>query len=402
MNSAIIKAAIAAATTYVFKDYKRLCLMPIVLYKDKDIVNVNFRKLSSYNKYLYDSVIKSDRVELTEINLREILRDLSKEFWICLLRQHPRLALLLSEKYGVQTIWLSLTVEDWMFAISSREGFVCNALEFAKHDLFCKGLLKARPNFLRGKSINGWQKILKYRPEWVIYMDEEKWNDFNKEDFECLLKSDFFTSDKIQSYQEVLCCSFWRNCLLKAPSSVGFCEKNNGWGQLSNYNLCNLMIKQPSIIDDCMRHIKWEKMDMECWRILMETNVNGLNLLVLFDRYDVWNKLEERDWIDLLCLNAEYLRYCDKYDGWRLLSESGWMSLLDKNQRFIEKYRKICMSKESDEEILNKVKSYIEKRDRSVRRSSYFDDYVADWAEESGWNDVYGGGCEPSDFIDYD
>ena len=85
MNSAIIKAAIAAETTYVFKDYKRLCLMPIVLYKDKDIVNVNSRKLSSYNKYLYDSVIKSDRVELSEINLREILLDLSKEFWIILL-----------------------------------------------------------------------------------------------------------------------------------------------------------------------------------------------------------------------------------------------------------------------------------------------------------------------------
>lgn len=375
------------------KKYKDFYLMP----------NPYYYKLRSYNEYLYGHVIKSDRVEFSEINLRGILRDLSKEFWICLLRQNRSLALSLSEKYDVQMIWLSLTVEDWKFAIPWREAFINKTVEeFAKHDLFCQGLLKALPDFFRGKSINGWQKILKYRPEWVIYMDEEKWNDFNKEDFECLLKSDFFTSDKIQSYQEVLCRYFWLNCLSKAPSSVNFCEKNNGWGKLSNYNLCNLIIKQPSIVDDCMRHIKWEKMDMECWRILMETNVNGLNLLVLFDRYDVWNKLEERDWIDLLCLNAEYLSYCDKYDGWRLLSESGWMSLLDKNQRFIEKYRKICMSKESNEEILNKVKSYIEKRDRSIRRSSYLDDYVADWAEESGWNDVYGGGCEPSDFIDYD
>ena len=28
--------------------------------------------------------------------------------------------------------------------------------------------------------------------------------------------------------------------------------------------------------------------------------------------------------------------------------------------------------------------------------------FPPDWAEESGWNDMYGGGCDPSDFIDYD
>ena len=30
------------------------------------------------------------------------------------------------------------------------------------------------------------------------------------------------------------------------------------------------------------------------------------------------------------------------------------------------------------------------------------DNSQPDWAEESGWNDMYGGGCDPSDFIDYD
>jgi hypothetical protein len=28
--------------------------------------------------------------------------------------------------------------------------------------------------------------------------------------------------------------------------------------------------------------------------------------------------------------------------------------------------------------------------------------FPPDWAEESGWNDMYGGGCDPSDFIEYD
>ncbi len=375
-------------------------------YKDLRLMPDYHFKFSSYNEYLYDYIIKSDRVELSETNLREILRDLSKEFWICLLRQHPRLALSLSAKYGIQTIWLSLTVEDWMFAIPYREGFVRNVLEFAKHDLFCKGLLKARPNFLRGKSINGWQKILKYRPEWVIYMDEEKWDDFNKEDFECLLKSDFFTSNKIQSYPEVLCCSFWWNCLLKAPSSVGFCEKNNGWGQLSNYNLCNLMIKQSAVVKYCKNYIKWGQMDSSDWIMLLKGKIEGLNVLDICNEYNAWQMFKCSDWYELLEAQPQFSIYCDKYRGWSLFDDGYWMSLLNKHSQFIEKYRDATKSEETDDEILNKVSSYIAECDwrRKMDRYREYDySYLpADWAEESGWNDMYGGGCDPSDFIDYD
>ena len=341
------------------------------------------------------------------MRVREILRNISKEFWICLLRQNPRLALSLSAKYGIQTIWLSLTVEDWMFAIPYREGFISNTVEFAKHDLFCKGLIEARPNFLRGESIDGWQKILRYRPEWAIYMSEEEWDYFDKEDFKWLLAG----KDSCVGgfYKDWSCYKFWYNCLIKAPEFVNLCEDNKGWEKFSNYQLCDLMIKQSAVVKYCKKYIKWGQMDSSDWIMLLKEKIEGLNVLDICDEYNAWQSFKCSDWYELLEAQPQLSIYCDKYRGWSLFDDGYWMLLLNKHSQFIEKYRDVAKSRETDEEILNKVNSYIAECDRRIEMDRYreYDDSYhsyppADWAEESGWNDMYGGGCDPSDFIDYD
>lgn len=279
-----------------------------------------------------------------------------------------------------------------------------------------------------------WPYLIRHRPGLIKYMYGNEWKSFDKKDWEKLLHPHWQFLDKCISQIDAWC--FWRSCLTIAPQFASLCEQHGWWHKFTNAGLCELLEGNQALMDYCVRYIKWGNLGVKDWLGLMSVKNIRDKIVALCDKHGGWHCFEERtdclgwaklleynpqlvekcdalkgwdkfngyDWQVLLSVHPQFANRCDLCDGWVKLEEKNWMFLISRKKIFAVKYIEKCFAqkqwKPTEQEVLQIAEKYVEEN-RPRHHIDYEWDCYPDWREESGWNDVYGGGVEASDIIEF-
>ena len=290
-----------------------------------------------------------------------------------------------------------------------------------------------------------WPYLIRHRPEWADHMSDNDWKRFNAKDWERLLHPQWKFLEKTSI---PLDSNFWKNCLLCAPQFADACERHGGWNKFSDDELRQLVERNPNLMEHCHRYINWDDVDVNSWISMFRTlalrgehekgfeseliafcdehsgwrlfsarehegdSIGWAKLLAIspqFEKqctaYNGWSIFNGLDWQVLLSKRPQFAAKCDACNGWDVMSEKNWMLLIGRQEQFAGKYKSRPAHKYSkwpESAIVDVARRFTERE--SCRDVNYDDDcsndYV-DWREESGWNDVYGGGVEVSDIVEF-
>jgi len=289
-----------------------------------------------------------------------------------------------------------------------------------------------------------WPYLIRHRPEWADHMSDNDWKRFNAKDWERLLHPQWKFLEKTSI---PLDSNFWKNCLLCAPQFADACERHGGWNKFSDDELRQLVERNPNLMEHCHRYINWDDIDANCWISMFRTlafkgergkgleskliafcdehsgwrlfsarehegdSIGWAKLLAIspqFEKqctaYNGWSIFNGLDWQVLLSKQPQFAAKCDACNGWDVMSEKNWMLLIGRQEQFAGKYKSRPAHKYSkwpESAIVDVARRFTEREScRDVNYDDWPNDYV-DWREESGWNDMYGGGVDPSDIIEF-
>ena len=306
---------------------------------------------------------KQRKTNLSDDDTSAIIRRLDKSFWLCFLNQSPFRAVSTAEKYGCSAIWRTLTIVDWHYLTEEpdypeRHPVVDFVSRLAKFDYpedrydpaedvwfgdFWDSLTLAFPLFIEVKKC---QKC---------YEDEDEGVSSHKP--ACSLCAQRF-GDKPWSY-----------LLRHRPD----------WGVYVDCNIWNGFNKRD-----------WERLLNPRWKFLEKTTA-------ILDSYF---------WENCLLNVPEFADICEQLKGWSTFNEWNWLRLINKHNQFAAKYIEKCFDQECDkpteQEIIKTASEFVMNKSHKCHScdDDWPNDYV-DWREESGWNDMYGGGVDSSDIIEF-
>ena len=190
----------------------------------------------------------------------------------------------------------------------------------------------------------------------------------------------------------------------------------------------------------CLQHINWEDMNANSWLSILTIKDYENKLVLLCDKQGGWKLFDDRehewgnigwvrllkdspqfldrcdanngwsgfngyDWQVLLSKQPQFAAKCDACNGWDVMSEKNWMRLISRQKQFTGKYKSRSTHKYSkypELTIVDMAREFVKKENSRTRSvdDDWYDDYP-DWREESGWNDMYGSGVDPSDIIEF-
>ena len=151
-------------------------------------------------------------------------------------------------------------------------------------------------------------------------------------------------------------------------------DREKSWSKLTSSEWVGLLVECPELADRCDR-------------------VNG------------WKSFSGSDWVELLEHQPRFAEQCGAWNGWDVMSEKNWMLLIGRQEQFAGKYKSRPAHKYSkwpESTIVDMAQRFVTRE--NSRNMDNYDDYVddyVDWREESGWNDMYGGGVDSSDIIEF-
>lgn len=154
----------------------------------------------------------------------------------------------------------------------------------------------------------------------------------------------------------------WVPILVCFPEEREKCDQFKGWNKLSGDNWATLLSEEPRFDDECDDYAGWKMMSSGNWiellsaqaKFMKEANRNKVfdsftnenwvsaiksNSKVLREKCDeikIWEKLQAKDWLDILSSNSEHIKDANAHNAWKLLKIEDWQVLISKNDAYIK------------------------------------------------------------------
>lgn len=272
----------------------------------------------------------------------QLVTGLTKCFWMCFLSQEPSMAVAASKDFGVESVWSTLTNDEWRVAIKDKAAVIpFIAADYLWSDQFFDAILKSWPDFFdnlgpftsyddNGVKCQGWPNIIRHRPELASHMNWNDWKRLEGKDWDRLLDPKWHYIERaITTIDE----TFWYLCLSKAPKYADLCNKHDGWRKISNSHLCDLMLTHSELKEYCIRNLKWNQLTANDWLRLISQQQESEYFIRECDKHKGWKRFATRInewscllWVDLLKERPQLVCKCNAYNGWQEFNGNDWQN----------------------------------------------------------------------------
>jgi len=373
-----------------------------------------------HTEVLKDGSVRTIKLQPRKELYEECVQKANNSFWICALLQNwpsdwtfdnrgvpTRLsANAFFCEFNKMDGWNKFTTKDWQRLLGN--GFhLINRVASYVDSHFWDSLLSAWPDWRckienceecnAEEKFDAWPALLMHRTEFTTLCNEQEgWNIFKKDDWIRLLDKNVGFFAKVNIHD--LGSSFWFNLLKTAPQFVDKCDQYCGWSRLSGEQWCAILLSHSEFADRCDANDGWRYFDAYAWIELAKMHPS------LLDKCDKLSELRGIDWCDILRVQPSLAKFCNLCDGWSRFLKEDWLRLLYNHKDFVKK----CESTGAMQKFEWKdAKDALGEANDYSNRCHYCKDYddswdeIPDWREESGWNDVYGGGVDASDIVEF-
>ena len=123
---------------------------------------------------------------------------------------------------------------------------------------------------------------------------------------------------------------------LNSERFIPYFDKHNIWKIVFGNTWMNLIKKDKSFFDLCVKHYGFKNFDSFDWVNLLALDYNYKHLL---DEYNVWDKFNGFNWADILTNHSDFIKKDDEYKITEKINSYGkflWFKLLMENEIFLE------------------------------------------------------------------